>query len=70
MAASGGLDVEVQLTSDGPWIGAVGGAFHLTCSGHGLVASVFRQMGGGREIAATGGASQQRNGGQELGSSG
>lgn len=71
-AASGGLDVEALLRSDGPWIDAFGGALLMTSSGRGLLASAvaFQQTGGEFAIAAAGGASPQRSGEQELGASG
>lgn len=72
LAASGELVAEPLLKNDGPWFCALGGAFPMTSSGHGLAASagVSPQMSGGPGIVATDGAPRQRNDGLGLGASG
>lgn len=71
-AASGELVAEPLLKNDGPWFCALGGAFPMMSSGHGLVVSVGAslQMSGGPGIVVTDGASLQRSGGLGLGASG
>lgn len=58
--ASGDLGAEPLLRNDGPRSCAFGGAFPMTRSGHGLVASAGapQLMNGGTGIVATDGASR------------
>lgn len=64
-AASGELVAGPPLKNGGPWFSALGGAFLMTSSGRGLVASAGAspQMSGGPGIVATDGAPRQRNDG-------
>lgn len=70
-AAFGELVAELLSKNDGPWFCALGGAFLMMSSWHGLVASagVSLQMSGGPGSVATDGASLQKSDGLGLGAS-